>query len=114
MCTRVAADAASVDRGPIGDPRQPLTNVLGRRVVDAQGVDLGVVVGRILTRNTVDLLMRRRRVLHRSRYLRLDGDAIAVSGEGFIYHPHAVELHALPAVARVAAADRRTPPGDAA
>jgi hypothetical protein len=114
MCTRFAAEAASVDRGAIGDLRQPLANLVGRHVVDAQGVDLGVVVGRILAGHTVDLLVRRRRVLRRSRYLRLEGDAITVSAEGFVYHPHAVELSALPAVVRVAAPARRTPPGDAA
>jgi hypothetical protein len=114
MCTRFAAEAASVDRWAIGDLRQPLANVLGRRVVDAHGVDLGVVVGRILAGNTVDLLVRRRHVLRRSRYLRLEGDAVTVGGEGFVYHPHAVDLSAVPAVARVAAPARRTPPGEAA
>ena len=114
MRTRFAADAASVDREASGDLRQPLANLLGRHVVDAQGVDLGVVVGRILAGNTVDLLLRRRRVLRRSRYLRLEGDAITVSGEGFVYHPHAAELRVLSAVARVPAPARRTPPGDAA
>jgi hypothetical protein len=114
MCTRFAAEAASVDRGAIGDLRQPLANLLGRHVVDAQGIELGVVVGRILAGDTVDLLVRRRCVLRRSRYLRLEGDAITVSSEGFVYHPHAVQLNALPAVARVAQHAGRVPPGDAA
>jgi hypothetical protein len=114
MCTRFAAEAASVDRGAIGDLRQPLANLLGRHVVDAQGVDLGVVVGRILAGNTVALLVRRRRVLRRSRYLRLEGDAITVSGEGFVYHPQAVQLRAIPAIVGVASVASRETPGDAA
>ena len=91
-----------------------MAGLLGRHVVDAHGVDLGVVVGRILAGHTVDLLVRRRRVLRRSRYLRLEGDAITVSGEGFVYHPHAVQFSAMPPLVRVAAPARRTPPGDAA
>ena len=114
MCTRFGVEAASVDRGAIGDLRQPLTNLLGRPVVDAHGVDLGVVVGRILAGHTVDLLVRRRRVLRRSRYLRLDGHAITVNGGRFVYHPHAVEVRSLSAVARVAQHAGRVPPGDAA
>lgn len=113
MCTRLAAEAASVDGWVIGDLRQPLRNLLGRHVVDAQGVDLGVVVGRVLAGTSVDLLVRRRRVLRRSRYLRLEGVAITVSGTGFVHHPRAVELSALPAVARIAQHAGR-PPGDAA
>lgn len=103
-----------MDRGAIEDLRQPLANLLGRHVVDAQGLDLGVVVGRILAGNTVDLLVRRRRVLRRSRYLRLDGDAITVSGERFVNHPQAVQLRALPAVVGIATLAGRVPPGDAA
>jgi hypothetical protein len=114
MCTRFAADAASVDRGAIEDLRQPLATLLGRHVVDAQDVELGVVVGRILAGNTLDLLVRRRRVLRRSRYLRLDGHAITVNGGRFVYHPHAVEVRSLSAVARVAQHAGRVPPGDAA
>lgn len=114
MCTRFAGEAASVDTGAIEDLRQPLANLLGRHVVEAQGVDLGVVVGRILAGNTVDLLVRRRRVLRRSRYLRLDGDAITVSGGQFVYHPHALQLRSWPAVVKVAPPARRVRPGDAA
>jgi hypothetical protein len=114
MRTRFAAEAASVDRGAIEDLRQQLANLLGRHVVDAQGVDLGVVVGRILAGNTVDLLVRRRRVLRRSRFVRLGGDAITVSGERFVYHPHAVQLRSWPAVVNVAPPAHRVRPGDAA
>jgi hypothetical protein len=83
-------------------------------VVDAQGIDLGVVVGRVLAGNTVDLLVRRRQALRRSRYLRLEGDAITVSGGRLVYHPQAVQLRGTPAVVGVAPLAGRVPPGDAA
>jgi hypothetical protein len=114
MCSRFTAEAASVKRGAFGDLRQPLARLLGMHVVDAQGIDLGVVVGRVLAGNTVDLLVRRRRVLRRSRYLRLEGDAITVSGGRFVHHPQAVQLRAMPAVVGVAPLAGRVPPGDAA
>jgi hypothetical protein len=114
MCTRFAVEAASVEREAIGDLRQPLARLLGMYVVDAQGIDIGVVVGRVLAGNTVDLLVRRRRVLRRSRYLRLDGDAITVSGGRFVYHPHAVQLRGMPAIVGIAPVAGRVPPGDAA
>jgi hypothetical protein len=114
MCTRFAAEAASVRRGTSEHLREPLARLLGRHVVDAQDVDLGVVVGRVLAGNTVDLLVRRRRVLRRSRYLRLDGDAITVSGGRFVYHPHAAHLRGMPAIVGIAPLAGRVPPGDAA
>jgi hypothetical protein len=92
--------------------RRPLARLLGMPVVDDAGVRLGVVVGRILSGTGVDLLVQRRRLFHRSRYLRLRGDGINISGQTFVYRPPA-EPTAMPAVIRLT--DRRSrSSGDAA
>lgn len=66
-------------------PRERLAQVIGLPVTDAAGLPLGVVVGRILSGTTIDLLVRRRRLFHRSRYLRLQGAAITVRGRTLVY-----------------------------
>ena len=67
-----------------------LTNVIGSAVVDSAGVSLGVVVGRIISGTTIDLLVRRRRLFHRSRYMRLQGAAITSNDRVLVYHPTVV------------------------
>ena len=59
--------------------RERLAHVIGLPVTDPAGMTLGVVVGRIISGTTIDLLVRRRRLFHRSRYLRLQGAAITTS-----------------------------------
>ncbi len=67
-------------------PRERLAHVMGLPVTDPIGMTLGVVVGRVLTGATIDLLVRRRRLFHRSRYLHLQGAGITVSGRTLVYH----------------------------
>jgi hypothetical protein len=63
-----------------------------------EGTSLGVVVGRITCGSTIDVLVRRRRLFHRSMYLRLSGDAITVKGYAFIHHPATAHQRSMPAV----------------
>jgi hypothetical protein len=67
--------------------RERLAHVIGLPVIEEAGLTLGVVVGRIISGTTIDLLVRRRHLFHRSRYLRLQGAAITVSGRTLVYHP---------------------------
>ena len=80
-------------------PRERLAHVIGLPVTDPAGMTLGVVVGRIISGATIDLLVRRRRLFHRSRYLRLQGAAITVSGRTLVYQRaaerHSVQLEVL-------------------
>jgi hypothetical protein len=75
-----------MERREEGAPRESLAHVIGLPVTDPAGVTLGVVVGRIVSDATIDLLVRRRRLFHRSRYLRLRGAAITVAGRTLVYH----------------------------
>ena len=70
-------------------PRERLADVIGLRVTDPAGMTLGLVVGRIISGTTVDLLVGRRRLFHRSTYMRLQGAAITADGPALIYHPPA-------------------------
>jgi hypothetical protein len=72
-----------------GAPQERLEHVMRRVVIDPNGVRLGVVVGRILSGNTVDLLVRRRRLFHRSRFTRLQGAAVEVREQILVFHPPA-------------------------
>jgi hypothetical protein len=91
MRSRLPRDAAvmeeRVDVRTERAPRERLAHVIGLPVIDSAGLTLGVVVGRIISGTTIDLLVRRRRLFHRSRYLRLQGAAITVSGRTLVYHP---------------------------
>jgi hypothetical protein len=78
--------------------RQPLAAILARPVITEAGASLGVVVGRITCGSTIDLLVRRRRLFHRSMYLRLNGDTITVNGHAFIHHPATAHQRSMPAV----------------
>jgi hypothetical protein len=75
-----------------------LAAILGRPVISETGASLGVVVGRITCGSTTDVLVRRRRLFHRSMYLRLSGDAITVNGHAFIHHPANPHQRSMPAV----------------
>jgi hypothetical protein len=89
-----------------------LAHVIGLPVTDPAGVALGVVVGRIISGATIDLLVRRRRLLHRSRYLRLQGAAITLSGRTLVYHRAAEQRGVRLEVLRRSPGDHST--GDAA
>ncbi len=86
MRSRLPRDAAVVEDEVERAPRERLAQVIGLPVVDSAGVTLGVVVGRIISGSTIDLLVRRRRPFHRSKYLRLQGAAITASGRTLVYH----------------------------
>ncbi len=75
-------------------PQQCLAHVIGRGVIDPNGVKLGVVVGRIVSGTTVDLLVRRRRLFHRSRFMRLQGAAVEVGDQVLVFHPPASTVSA--------------------
>jgi|GEM_PF-5411824 hypothetical protein len=113
MRSRLQSDAAGMDEGRSRALRQPLASLIGLQVIDSASVSLGVVVGRVVGDSTVDLLVRRRRLFRRSRYLRLQGDAITMRGRTFVYHPRAVQRHVLPAVIQLTAPGHRAR-GDAA
>jgi len=87
MRSRWARDAAGMEDRVEGAPQERLAHVIGRAVIDPNGVRLGVVVGRILSGSTVDLLVRRRRLLHRSRFMRLQGAAVEVGDRVLVFHP---------------------------
>ncbi len=86
MRSRWGDDACPVENR-VEQADQPLMRVIGRQVVDATGIPLGVVVGRIISGTTIDLLVRRRRLFHRSRYLRLRGAAISTGASALVYQP---------------------------
>jgi hypothetical protein len=87
MRSRLPRDAAGVEDRVERAPRERLADVIGLPVIDFAGLTLGVVVGRVISGATIDLLVRRRRLFHRSRYLRLEGAAITASGPTLVYHP---------------------------
>src|SRR5450759_3100686 len=76
MRSRLQSDPAGMDEGRSRALRQPLASLIGLQVIDSASVILGVVLGRVVGDSTVDLLVRRRQLFRRSRYLRLQGDAI--------------------------------------
>lgn len=86
MRSRLLRDGTGVENRSEVAPGGRLAHTIGLPVVDATGVRLGVVVGRVISGTTIDLLVRRRRLFHRSRYLRLQGTAISVSGRALVYH----------------------------
>ncbi|HSP08457.1 MAG TPA: hypothetical protein VLU92_02530 [Candidatus Dormibacteraeota bacterium] len=75
-----------MERREQGPPLERLADVIGLRVTDPAGTTLGVVVGRIRTGATIDLLVRGRRLFRRSRYLRLQGRAITAGEHTLVYH----------------------------
>lgn len=89
MRSRLAGDAVAVEdaAGRVREVR--LADVIGRPVTDPAGAYLGTVVGRILSGSGVDLLVRRRRLLHRSLYMRLAGAATTVTDGIVVHHPPA-------------------------
>jgi hypothetical protein len=99
MRSRLPRDAHRMEDREERAPRDRLANVVGSPVIDSAGVTLGDVVGRIISGATIDLLVRRRRLFHRSRYMRLQGAAITVSGRTLVYHrlvaPDTVKLEVI-------------------
>ena len=93
-------------------PCERLAHVIGLPVTDPAGATLGVVVGRIVSGATIDLLVRRRRLFHRSRYLRLQGAAITGRGHTLVYHRAAERRDARLEVLKGSPGDHST--GDAA
>jgi hypothetical protein len=102
-----------MQRRTSGALRQPLAAILGRPVTTEAGTSLGVVVGRIMCGSTVDVLVRRRRLFHRSMYLRLSGDAITVNGHAFIHHPATAHQRSMPAVVHLITPGHRASGGAA-
>jgi hypothetical protein len=91
MRSRLSRDAAVMEDEVERAPREGLAQVIGLPVIDSTGVTLGVVVGRIISGATIDLLVRRRRLFHRSQYLRLQGTAITASGRTLLYQRPAAQ-----------------------
>lgn len=103
-----------MDASAVNAFRQPLARLTGAQVVDSAGTVVGVVVGRVLAGNDVDLLVRRRRLFHRSVYRRLEGDAITISGRRFVYDPDAIRSHVMSAIVQLAMLPAQVSHGDAA
>ena len=103
MRSRSQHEAVHVETGPVSALRQPLAHLMGAQVFDLSGVAIGVVVGRVLAGDAVDLLVRRRRLFRRSVYQRLEGRAIAVIERRFVYDPLRGQGRVMPAVIQVVA-----------
>jgi hypothetical protein len=86
MRSRLPRDAAGMDYRVVA-PGERMARAIGLPVLDSAGMMLGVVVGRIHSGTTIDLLVRRRRPFRRARHLRLDGTAISLSGRTLVYEP---------------------------
>jgi hypothetical protein len=98
MRSRTRSQALRMQRRTVSALRQPLADLIGRPVMTEEGTSLGVVVGRVTCASSIDLLVRRRRLFHKSMYLRLSGDAISVDGHTFVHHPPTTHQRSMPAV----------------
>ena len=93
--------------------RRPLADLIGTPVMTEAGTSIGVVVGRVTCASSIDLLVRRRRLFHKSMYLRLGGDAITVNGHMFVHHPPATRQRSMPAVIHLVTPGQRARGGAA-